>query len=185
MTPTSQQPQAAADSYRGQEAGDVESPREARPPALTTAPGDRPKSQFDARPPKGRSMLLTAIPYTSWLVYVLDKAAAEEHRAQYQARLADAVAIPLVVTRYQCPHCRRTRAKRPAAESHIARCWQNPAVRACTTCEHYDPGGDACGCDPGCNWGAPGPIPPSCNAGVPFPESYRPVIDCAFWERRP
>lgn len=145
---------------------------------------DRQHTQSNTCPPKGLSLLLTALPYTTWLVAALGKAAAEERAALYQARLADAVAIPLVVTRYQCPHCRRTRAKRTAAESHIARCWHNPAVRACTTCEHYDEGGDACGCEPGCNWGALGPIPPSCGAGVPLPEDYRPVIDCPLWQLR-
>ncbi|MGW1290054.1 hypothetical protein ACWD4N_42195 [Streptomyces sp. NPDC002586] len=128
--------------------------------------------------------MLLATPYATWLVATLGRAAAEEHTALYQARLADSAAIPVTVTRYQCPHCCRTRAKQAAAAAHIARCWQNPAVRACKTCEHYDPGGDACGCEPGCNWGAAEPIPPSCDAGVPLPENYLPAIDCPFWELR-
>lgn len=46
---------------------------------------------------------------------------------------------PVVVTRHQCPHCRRTWAKRAAAEAHIGRCWKNPAARACKTCVHFEP----------------------------------------------
>lgn len=46
-------------------------------------------------------------------------------------------AIRLKVVRYQCPHCHRTHSKKQAAEQHIARCWNNPAARACKTCEHY------------------------------------------------
>lgn len=49
------------------------------------------------------------------------------------------VPIPVVVTRYQCPHCRTTRAKRQATEAHIGRCWKNPAARGCKTCTHYEP----------------------------------------------
>ncbi len=48
---------------------------------------------------------------------------------------------PLViqVTRYQCPHCRQSRSKKTAAIAHIGRCWKNPAVRACKTCQHHLP----------------------------------------------
>lgn len=47
--------------------------------------------------------------------------------------------IPVVVTRHQCPHCRRTHSKKAAAAAHIARCWHNPAARACKTCVHFTP----------------------------------------------
>lgn len=47
--------------------------------------------------------------------------------------------IPLVVTRHQCPHCRRTWAKKATATAHIARCWKNPAARGCKTCHHHTP----------------------------------------------
>ncbi|MFD5709526.1 hypothetical protein ACFWHW_03875 [Streptomyces pharetrae] len=47
--------------------------------------------------------------------------------------------IRLVVTRHQCPHCRRTWAKRSAATTHVARCWQNPETRGCKTCTHFEP----------------------------------------------
>ncbi|MFE2710560.1 hypothetical protein ACFXKI_00865 [Streptomyces mirabilis] len=93
--------------------------------------------------------------------------------------------IPVVVTRYRCPHCPTSRAKKAAAQAHVDRCWHNPAVRSCKTCVHFDPGGDACGCEPGCNWGASGPTPPSCGAEVPLPEDYRPVTGCPSWQPRP
>lgn len=47
--------------------------------------------------------------------------------------------IAITVTRHQCPHCRRTRAKKTATEAHIARCWLNPDARGCKTCAHYGP----------------------------------------------
>lgn len=43
---------------------------------------------------------------------------------------------PVTVTRHQCPHCRRTWAKQPAADRHVARCWRNPETRGCKTCTH-------------------------------------------------
>jgi hypothetical protein len=49
---------------------------------------------------------------------------------------------PIVVTRHQCPHCRRTWAKKAAATAHIPRCWRNPAARACKTCWHLEPAED-------------------------------------------
>jgi hypothetical protein len=47
--------------------------------------------------------------------------------------------IPVVVTRHQCPYCRRTWSKSAAATAHIARCWHNPAARSCKTCQHFTP----------------------------------------------
>ena len=56
---------------------------------------------------------------------------------------------PVTVTRWRCPFCRRSRAHKKATTEHIARCWLNPAVRSCKTCVNFEPGGDACGCEPG------------------------------------
>lgn len=42
------------------------------------------------------------------------------------------------VTRWRCPHCGRSRANRADAARHMARCWYNPAARACKTCAHYE-----------------------------------------------
>lgn len=81
--------------------------------------------------------------------------------------------IPVVVTRHQCPHCRITRAKRAAMVAHIARCWQNPAVRACKTCRHYEPPQE-------------GPYPQhpgwseDCGAGELIGDY--PTSDCASWQ---
>lgn len=52
----------------------------------------------------------------------------------------------IVVTRYRCPFCHRSRSSKRAAAEHIARCWLNPAVKACKTCVHYEfgPSGDYC-----------------------------------------
>ncbi|MFK0182021.1 hypothetical protein ACIQVR_39425 [Streptomyces xanthochromogenes] len=88
------------------------------------------------------------------------------------------------VTRYACPHCSRSRSRKAATAAHIDRCWHNPANRTCKTCEHFDPGGDTCGCEPGCNWGASGPDMPSCNARVPLPADFTPVTNCPEWSQR-
>ena len=91
---------------------------------------------------------------------------------------------PLViqVTRYQCPHCRTTRSKKPAAAAHISRCWKNPAVRTCKTCEHYEPAGDGDHCFPGrpcgCNVYAE-----SCAQELNIPED-QPATHCPKWEPR-
>lgn len=47
--------------------------------------------------------------------------------------------IVVKTVRHQCPHCRRTWAKRLAAEAHIARCWRNPDVLGCKTCSLLTP----------------------------------------------
>lgn len=92
-------------------------------------------------------------------------------------------AIPLRTVRWQCPHCRRTRAKRAATEAHIGRCWLNPEVRTCRTCTWYEPAHDACGCEPGCNWGSSdGAVPPDCGADCEVPADGTPVTHCPKWE---
>lgn len=120
--------------------------------------------------------------YSAWLVDTLTDAVAEEHAAAYQARLATAEPIPVTVVRHRCPHCGRSRAKEAAAKAHVARCWQNPDVRACKTCVHFEPyvAARSCWGDPYCNCPE---VPEGCAvgawpAGMPFP-----VIDCPCWER--
>jgi hypothetical protein len=44
------------------------------------------------------------------------------------------------VTRWRCTHCRRSWATRRDADNHAARCWYDPANRACKTCEHFKSG---------------------------------------------
>lgn len=49
--------------------------------------------------------------------------------------------VPLVVTRWKCPHCNRGHSSRAAAFAHIGRCWRNPALRGCKSCKHFSPAG--------------------------------------------
>lgn len=59
------------------------------------------------------------------------------------ADLAVLAVQPIVctTTRYRCPWCTRfSRSKRAAVVAHMARCWRNPAVRACKTCAFFQPG---------------------------------------------
>lgn len=84
------------------------------------------------------------------------------------------------VTRWRCPFCHRSRSSKRATAEHIARCWLNPAVRSCKTCANFEPGGDACGCEPGCNWGSPsGGIPDSCAAGLKLDGAVK--TGCPLW----
>ena len=47
--------------------------------------------------------------------------------------------IVVKVTRYRCPFCSRSWSQRKRAADHVARCWRNPAVRACKTCVYFQP----------------------------------------------
>lgn len=47
--------------------------------------------------------------------------------------------IAYTVQRYKCPHCGGfPRSRRTLVVEHMARCWKNPAVKACPTCRHFD-----------------------------------------------
>ena len=48
-----------------------------------------------------------------------------------------ALPVRIVVTRWKCPHCPRSRSAKSATAAHIQRCWHNPQVRSCKTCEHH------------------------------------------------
>lgn len=96
--------------------------------------------------------------------------------ALFQARLADAETIPVTVVRHQCPHCRATRAHKVAARRHVARCYRNPAVRSCRTCEHHIPADfDE----------HAGPAAEACDAR-PYQEQPKtfPAVDCPLWQLR-
>jgi hypothetical protein len=56
------------------------------------------------------------------------------------ADLAATLAQPIeyTVRRFRCPHCTRSRSTRKLIAEHMARCWKNPAVRACVTCRHHE-----------------------------------------------
>ncbi|MFF8482393.1 hypothetical protein [Streptomyces antibioticus] len=84
-------------------------------------------------------------------------------------------AIRLKVVRYQCPHCSRTHSKKAAAEQHIARCWQNPAARACKTCVHFSPESEG-------PYPQHPPIPEECWAGRKLLSGLH--TDCPKWESK-
>lgn len=95
-----------------------------------------------------------------------------------------ALPIALTVTRYRCPFCTRSRAKKATTAEHIARCWHNPEVRACLTCEHHEPAVSSNEqCIPGrdCNCG-------SSPEGCYHPDGPRPFeavrTDCPLWQDR-
>lgn len=86
--------------------------------------------------------------------------------------------IPIVVTRYKCPHCHRSRSKQTAAYEHMQRCWYNPAARGCKTCANYYPGDDGCGVyNPVCNCASP----EMCRvSGIDLDGTLR--VHCDSWE---
>jgi hypothetical protein len=81
--------------------------------------------------------------------------------------------MPVVVSRHQCPFCRRfTRADVRAVQDHMGRCWQNPGLRCCKTCDWHQDGShpeddESCRHPDGPEW-----------------EDYRfPVLHCPLWGR--
>lgn len=75
--------------------------------------------------------------------------------------------IPVRVLRHRCPHCTKTYNRPGRTREHMGRCWNNPEARGCKTCQHFVEGHDACGCEPGCNWGNAGqPVHEGCAVGV-------------------
>jgi hypothetical protein len=88
--------------------------------------------------------------------------------------------IALKVTRWQCPHCHRSRASKKATTEHIGRCWNNPAVRACRTCVNYRvvPTGDWCFPGRPCNCND-GYI--ECLAGIDTVADGSIVTGCEKW----
>jgi hypothetical protein len=85
--------------------------------------------------------------------------------------------MPVVVSRHQCPFCRRfTRADVAQVRDHMTRCWQNPVLRCCKTCTHHQ---DASGTP-----GSPDEWLESCtNPAGPEWEDYRfPVLHCPLWQ---
>jgi hypothetical protein len=95
--------------------------------------------------------------------------------------------IVLTVKRYRCPHCPRSHSSNGRAVAHMARCWFNPAARGCKTCVHFRAGADACGCEPGCNWGnGDQSVPEHCAAGVDLSGNSAevkpgPITGCPQW----
>jgi hypothetical protein len=93
--------------------------------------------------------------------------------ADHAQRLVE-LPMPVVVSRHQCPFCRRfTRADVRQVQDHMGRCWQNPGLRCCKTCDHHQDGShpeddESCRHLDGPEW-----------------EDYRfPVLHCPLWERK-
>jgi len=98
--------------------------------------------------------------------------------ADYDRIVVD-LPMPVVVSRHQCPFCRRfTRANVRQVQDHMTRCWQNPALKTCKTCAHHQ---DASGTP-----GSPDEWLESCtNPDGPEHEGYRfPVLHCPLWEAK-
>lgn len=81
--------------------------------------------------------------------------------------------VEAIVKRYRCPHCRYSPSARKPVVEHIARCWHNPANRACKTCVHFEPANSA--------------EDEECLAGVelpvPDPDGGKPTLasNCPVW----
>jgi hypothetical protein len=87
--------------------------------------------------------------------------------------------MPVVVSRHQCPFCRRfTRASIAAVTDHMTRCWANPVLRCCKTCTHHQ---DASGTP-----GSPDEWLEACvHEDGPEYEEYRfPVLHCPLWQSK-
>lgn len=84
----------------------------------------------------------------------------------------------LVVTRWRCPHCNRSRSSKSVTIAHMSRCWRNPAARSCKTCANHVP--DAS--EPEVGYVAP----ECCDAGIDLPFEEDPQnpypINCPKWE---
>lgn len=96
-----------------------------------------------------------------------------------------ALPVPVMVRRFACPFCKRSRSAKKATAEHIGRCWENPAVRSCKTCAHLvDVQGGGGTCFPGrscnCNDGYR-----YCGAGIDFEgEGFGPDFPrtgCPLW----
>lgn len=90
--------------------------------------------------------------------------------------------IQVEVTRFACPFCARSRAKKAATVEHIGRCWLNPDNRMCKTCTHFEEAETYEPCYPGRPCSCQD-APASCREGVDLPEWERmPVAGCPLWE---
>ncbi|MET8585778.1 hypothetical protein ABZX39_33645 [Streptomyces collinus] len=83
---------------------------------------------------------------------------------------------PVVVSRHQCPFCRRfTRADANQVTDHMTRCWSNPRLRCCKTCTHHQ---NASGTP-----GTPDEWAESClHPDNPDDDYQFPVLHCPLWQ---
>lgn len=100
---------------------------------------------MSASPNTHRAALIAALRATA---PVSEQCAAADLRERVDATPATVLAaaqsalaaqpVEYTVTRFNCPFCRRySRSNREPVVVHIARCWLNPATRACLTCAHF------------------------------------------------
>ncbi|MFD8488656.1 hypothetical protein [Streptomyces sp. NPDC059712] len=96
--------------------------------------------------------------------------------ANYASLMTD-LPMPVIVTRHQCPFCRRfTRADLRQVQDHMTRCWHNPALRCCKTCTHHQ---DASGTP-----GEPDEWLEACTQpdGPEYEDYQFPVLHCPLWQ---
>lgn len=95
---------------------------------------------------------------------------------------------PIVVTRHQCPHCRRyTRADPARVEWHMARCLKNTTARNCGTCEHHQQESIDYGhqCHPGLHCGCNDWDEACTHPDGPEADYRFPVQNCPLWQPTP
>lgn len=91
--------------------------------------------------------------------------------------------VLIVVKRWKCPHCSRSRSRQSATAEHITRCWFNPDNQTCKTCVNFQPAiSGGCYGDPQCN--CPDQ-PQQCFAGIELPEVGGDMVTgCPKWRSR-
>jgi hypothetical protein len=95
------------------------------------------------------------------------------------AQILVALPTPVVVSRHQCPFCRRyTKANFQQVRDHMSRCWQNPGLRCCKTCTHHQ---NASGTP-----GSPDEWLEACTRpeGPEYEDYQFPVLHCPLWETK-
>lgn len=88
----------------------------------------------------------------------------------------------VLMKRYRCPFCHRSRSKEKATAEHMERCWFDPAKQTCKTCafrvDTYNPPCDVqsgCGCQDGFD-------DYECDKGVELADHGREIkIGCPSW----
>ncbi|MGW4222956.1 hypothetical protein ACWEG1_05815 [Streptomyces bauhiniae] len=127
-----------------------------------------------------------------WFVSLTAEAAAQHLLVAFRVtrkpanydRLFVDLPMPVVVSRHQCPFCHRfTRADLRQVQDHMTRCWQNPRLRTCKTCVHYQPQSTDFGhqCHPGYHCGC-NDWDESCTHPEGPDDFQFPVLHCPLWQ---
>lgn len=95
--------------------------------------------------------------------------------------------LKVTVVRFRCPFCPYSASRKAAVAEDLTRCWRNPAVRSCKTCEHFvhgQPGNyDSPAYDEYCAEGRD--LHPFIDIlGVAEPNRSLP-LNCPKWQERP